>query len=78
MNMKTETLKSTVEVYDRNRIEWCRSNPDKLTRRQRHQARIAPETHGALPTMLFTGRSPSQAEAEAMPYRGPDYLVRIN
>lgn len=71
--------KLTVEIYEIARIKWAKANPAMLTRRQRNQALLVPESFGAMPTYLFTNReSKKDAERDALPYRNTGkYFVRI-
>lgn len=77
----TTTAKSTftIEIYEVSRIEWAQAHPEMLTRRQRHQARVMPESFGALPSYIFTGRkSREAAESATIGYRDPaKFIVRI-
>jgi hypothetical protein len=64
--MKT---KYTLELVNKDRIEYCRENPGALTKRQKAQAKLNPLTHGALPEMILTGRaSRAAARIDAEPY----------
>lgn len=74
--MQTAKKTFTVQVWDTTRIAWCKAHPNMLSRRQRRNARIMPETFGAGPLMVFTGRqSLADAERDALPYRRTHLVV---
>ena len=65
----------TVEVFDNDRIEWCKANPDKLSRRQRHYAREFPATFGAIPSEVFFRKNLNEVKSLQLLHRGK--LVRV-
>lgn len=67
--------KFTVEIYDQDRIDWCKANPSMLTKRQRQQARELPQTHGALPSQIHVRYD--KAEVDGLKRIYPPRLIRV-
>jgi hypothetical protein len=65
----------TVEVFDNDRVEWCKANPDMLSRRQRHYAQEFPETFGAIPSEVFVRKSAGEVKSLQLLHRGK--LTRV-
>lgn len=69
--------KYTVLVWEKHRIDWCKSNKEMLSHRQKKDAIRYPASFGATPTYIFTGRTRTQAKQEELFYSAPEFLTQI-